>query len=186
MQPAEHILVLPARLAFPPERVEQALRSSPVRFEPSGVSGDLEAGEARTCEVLYLHDAALLDPVFDELVTAIDAVLLDALPDVLTCLGLGPVVQEEQYALLRYQVGQHYSVHVDQDPAGRRALSVLLYLNANYAGGGLRFPDLDVEYTPSAGDLVCFPSGPAWRHQALPVLAGTKYAIATWFHHAHR
>ena len=53
-------------------------------------------------------------------------------------------------------------------------------LNEYMDSGGLRFDSLQYTYQPEAGDLVFFPSGHRYLHQALPVEKGIKYAIVTW------
>lgn len=92
--------------------------------------------------------------------------------------------------LLRYKLGGKYGEHADSetyDPDKRlfyrisdRDISVLIYLNDDYDGGELTFNRLNYRYHPSAGDLVIFPSGNLYMHQAQPVTRGTKYALVSW------
>ena len=92
--------------------------------------------------------------------------------------------------VLRYKVGGRYGSHADSeiyDPQQRlfyrvadRDISVLIYLNDDYAGGELTFNRLNYSYQPAAGDLVLFPSGNLYLHQALSVTSGTKYALVSW------
>lgn len=92
--------------------------------------------------------------------------------------------------LLRYKVGGKYGEHADSetyDPDKRlfyrisdRDISVLIYLNDDYDGGELTFNRLNYSYHPSAGDLVMFPSGNLYMHQAQSVTRGTKYALVSW------
>lgn len=95
--------------------------------------------------------------------------------------------------LLKYDVGGHYVAHVDaygkwQAPDGEifwkknmdRDLSTVLFLNDDFGGGELWFPDLKVSIKPEPGLLVCFPSSQYFVHQVNPVTKGTRYSMVTW------
>lgn len=92
--------------------------------------------------------------------------------------------------ILRYQAGGHYALHADSDHWSAsqgawvkgldRDISLLLYLNDDFTGGELAFPVFNFTYRPRAGDLLFFPSDFRYRHQALVVQSGVRYAIASW------
>jgi predicted 2-oxoglutarate/Fe(II)-dependent dioxygenase YbiX len=92
--------------------------------------------------------------------------------------------------MLRYGVGGKYSMHSDAEnycpQANRfyrfidRDFSMLIYLNDDYVGGGLKFKGLNFGYQPKAGDLVLFPSNHVFSHESLPIESGTKYALVSW------
>lgn len=54
-------------------------------------------------------------------------------------------------------------------------ISVVGYLNDDYAGGEIYFKDQDIKIKPEAGSIVVFPSNEPYFHQSLPILSGTKY-----------
>lgn len=91
----------------------------------------------------------------------------------------GAVLTECQ--LVRYHVGGRYVEHRDAPAAGdpRRVLSLVCYLNDDFAGGATALLDDDVIVEPSAGIVVAF--SPARLHRAEPVTAGTKYVITAWY-----
>lgn len=109
-----------------------------------------------------------------------------------------PSDNQEHFQLLSYDVGQFYKSHHDLIPhhlerqPGVRILTVFLYLNSVEAGGGTRFPrheNLTVQ--PELGRALIWPSvldddphskDPRTEHEALPVLAGHKYAANAWIH----
>jgi hypothetical protein len=70
---------------------------------------------------------------------------------------------------------------LDDGEKTRRYASAVAYLNDNYEGGELYFQDLNFTYQPVAGDVVIFPSGAPFRHEAKPVISGIKYSIANWW-----
>lgn len=92
--------------------------------------------------------------------------------------------------VLRYGPGDLYGMHSDAehlDAAARkwyrvvdRDISILMYLNDGYEGGGLRFKHFNYTYQPKAGDLVLFPSSNVYMHESIPVVSGSKYALASW------
>ena len=92
--------------------------------------------------------------------------------------------------VLRYQTGGRYNRHVDcasYDANTQtwykirdRDLSLLLYLNDEYTGGGLTFTRFNFHYRPGVGDLLVFPSDNRYEHQAEEVLSGVRYAVACW------
>lgn len=84
------------------------------------------------------------------------------------------------YNLLKYSSGQQYKAHFDGHTATGRYLSAILYLNDDYEGGELEFPDYKVMIKPEPGMLILFPSSFAYRHIAHPIKSGTKYAMVTW------
>ena len=99
----------------------------------------------------------------------------------------------EPSQILHYGVGGHYIPHVDaetlyKDDIGLdmwektldRDLSVVYFLNDDFVGGELIFPDLDLVVKPEAGMLVCFPSDHHYVHGVNPVTSGHRYTVVTW------
>jgi predicted 2-oxoglutarate/Fe(II)-dependent dioxygenase YbiX len=103
------------------------------------------------------------------------------------------VRDSEPLQILHYGAGGHYIPHVDAetlytDDSGHemwektldRDLSVVYFLNDDFAGGELVFPALDLTIRPEAGALVCFPSDHNFVHGVNPVTAGHRYTVVTW------
>lgn len=96
----------------------------------------------------------------------------------------------ENPQMLRYGPGGKYAMHSDADnfcPEQRRFyrfidrdFSMLIYLNDDYVGGGLKFNGLNFSYQPKAGDLLIFPSNHIFSHESTPIESGTKYALVSW------
>lgn len=92
--------------------------------------------------------------------------------------------------ILRYRPGGYYLAHADScalDPSGRtwikmrdRDLSLLLYLNEDFTGGGLTFTNFNYHFKPKTGDLLVFPSDNRYAHQAERVESGLRYVIVSW------
>ena len=103
------------------------------------------------------------------------------------------VRDREPSQILHYGVGGHYIPHVDaetlyKDDIGLdmwektldRDLSVVYFLNDDFTGGELFFPQLDLVVAPEAGTLVCFPSDHNYVHGVRPVTSGHRYTVVTW------
>ena len=92
--------------------------------------------------------------------------------------------------VLRYSPGGYYIRHADSCQVGEdgttwykvedRDLSLLIYLNRDFTGGGLSFTRFHCHYQPRAGDLIAFPSDNRYEHRAEVVQSGFRYAIACW------
>lgn len=103
------------------------------------------------------------------------------------------VKDSEVPQLLHYKKGGHYKPHIDSEapwkaPNGDilwkkcmdRDLSTILFLNDDFEGGDLVFPDLRIVIRPEPGLLLCFPSSAWYRHGVEPVISGDRYTMVTW------
>jgi predicted 2-oxoglutarate/Fe(II)-dependent dioxygenase YbiX len=92
--------------------------------------------------------------------------------------------------ILRYREGGEYRPHSDahnwdgEEKIWKRVidrdLSLLLYLNNDFEGGEVYFPNCDFGVKPSPGLLIAFPSDWRYVHMARPVTSGVRYAIVSW------
>tara|TARA_B110000093_G_C12900085_1_gene380025 strand:- start:264 stop:956 length:693 start_codon:yes stop_codon:yes gene_type:complete len=92
--------------------------------------------------------------------------------------------------LMRYMPGGYYKTHSDSElfdvKTGSwnkvldRDYSLLLYLNDDFEGGGVYFPLFNYTFKPSKGDLLVFPSGHLYLHEAQLVTSGVRYVIVSW------
>lgn len=74
-----------------------------------------------------------------------------------------------------------YESQVDQFPflwSGH--LSVLAYLNDDYEGGELYFPDHDVTIKPKRGSIITFPGNAHYIHGVKPITNGIRYTMSQW------
>ena len=84
--------------------------------------------------------------------------------------------------MLKYPISTEYKQHYDGSTSSGRSISAIVYLNDDYKGGEIEFPNFNVKIKPESGMLILFPSNYAYTHIAHPVTSGTKYAIVTWIH----
>ena len=68
--------------------------------------------------------------------------------------------------------------HVDSYGDERSpVISVVAYLNDDYQGGELYFPNQNIKIKPEPGSIVVFPSIAPYFHASLPIVSGVKYMI---------
>lgn len=59
-------------------------------------------------------------------------------------------------------------------------LSIICYLNKDYEGGTLYFPEQDVKIIPEPGMFVCFPGNLHFIHGVTKTHGATRYTISLW------
>jgi hypothetical protein len=88
----------------------------------------------------------------------------------------GDVKIDTDSAIKKYNVGTEMGPHADQNDGDvRLRYSIVSYLNDDYEGGELAFPNQNVVIKPQAGSIVIFPSSEPYLHQSKKLISGTKY-----------
>lgn len=127
-------------------------------------------------------DAAVIGPTRETLV-------VQALNRRIAAISGTDVRQGEALSVLRYNPGQEFKPHVDSIAGARnqRVATVLVYLNAGYAGGQTVFERSGLVVQAGAGDAILFRNvgadgspDPATRHAGAPVIRGTKWLATRW------
>jgi hypothetical protein len=93
---------------------------------------------------------------------------------------------EEATNFVKYNEGQHFSVHADSGFSYSCAVSTIGYINDDYEGGEYLMPYQDIKFTPEKGDLIMHPSDFIYAHSSLPVSKGTKYSVVTMYDYNDR
>ena len=107
-----------------------------------------------------------------------------------------PYNNAEYFQVLKYEPGQFYKVHHDQNSPqssywGPRMYTFFMYLNDESDGGETHFPRLNISVKPKRGRALLWPSvldsDPNARddrteHEAVKVSAGIKFAANYWLH----
>lgn len=92
-------------------------------------------------------------------------------------------IEPRALSISKYKTGAHMGAHVDDygDKTTVPLMSAVLYLNDNYEGGELSFPDQEVVIKPTPGSIVIFPSVEPFYHQSMPILSGNKYMVPAFW-----
>ena len=72
-------------------------------------------------------------------------------------------------------------MHEHFDSTKPNDIATLIYLNEDYVGGEIYFPDYNISVKPNIGDLICFPDTPDFVHGVRPIIEGTRYTTPRWF-----
>lgn len=86
---------------------------------------------------------------------------------------------EEFTHIAKFTAG--YGMHEHFDASKPNDIATLIYLNDNYEGGQIYFPELGIEIKPEPGDLVMFPDNPNFIHGVKPITSGTRFTTPRWF-----
>ena len=94
----------------------------------------------------------------------------------------------EPAQFLGYPVGGHYIEHNDAESfhdgdwrkIAERDVSFLFYLNSEFGGGELEFPELGLTIKPKKGMMIAFPSYKEYVHKVHPVTWGHRYTLVSW------
>jgi prolyl 4-hydroxylase len=96
----------------------------------------------------------------------------------------------EPVQFLGYPVGGHYKGHNDGESFNfetrqwercmPRDVSFLFYLNSEFGGGELEFPELGLTIKPKKGMMIVFPSYKEFAHMVHPVTWGHRYSLVSW------
>ena len=93
-------------------------------------------------------------------------------------------VKEELYCLTSHlgtwKNGEGLEIHDDTYGASFTQFSSVIYLNDDYSGGKIMFPELHIALKPEAGDLLFFPSKGYW-HEVSPVISGSRSTIVGFY-----
>lgn len=86
---------------------------------------------------------------------------------------------ESKIHIARFQEG--YGMHEHFDSTKPNDIATLIYLNEDYDGGQIYFPELNIYIKPNEGDLICFPDTPDFVHGVKPISEGIRYTAPRWF-----
>lgn len=164
--------------------VEERIQSpdSDIRWEKATTVGLGQDQEIRTNKHLNITDCAKRnnDIVFQNIHNQFNMLLLATTIGYNERFFVNEPFWHEEYNLLKYRINTQYHRHYDGATASGRCVSAICYLNNDYEGGELEFPNFGIKIKPEPGMLMLFPSNFAYAHVAHPVKSGTKYAIVTW------
>lgn len=79
-------------------------------------------------------------------------------------------------SISKYDKGANMGKHVDSyDENGSETISVVGYINDDYEGGEIEFPEQNIIVKPTAGSIIIFPSQKPYFHSSNIIKNGNKY-----------
>ena len=96
--------------------------------------------------------------------------------------GFVPALYTVEAFLSLWKTDTYTGVHIDSHQGYEfLQFSTVMYLNDDYEGGEIFFPNQNFSYKPKAGDVVMFPcGGTEYQHGVNKVTSGKRYTIAMW------
>jgi predicted 2-oxoglutarate/Fe(II)-dependent dioxygenase YbiX len=134
---------------------------------------DVVDSTVRKAEVLCKSSAVnLLQPLNDKLHRETSALARSLAP-------FDATLSDVQ--IVRYRPGGFFTAHRDNpfDLLKGRVVTVLCYLNDDFAGGDITFPEVGLCYRPRAGFGIVFPS--TYLHCAAAVADSDKFVLTGWY-----
>jgi len=75
----------------------------------------------------------------------------------------------------KLESGNFMDVHSDDDQLDSDNFICMAYINDNYKGGELHFPEIGIQYKPRAGEAILYQAKE--KHMVTELLSGTRYTI---------
>jgi hypothetical protein len=72
-------------------------------------------------------------------------------------------------------------MHEHFDASKPNDIATLIYINNNYSGGDIYFPEYNISHKPEPGDLLTFPDNPDYVHGVRAISDGIRYTTPRWF-----
>lgn len=97
--------------------------------------------------------------------------------------GFYPELYTTQAYLTAWVEGGYAGPHIDNPKHGEGFIqfSSIIYLNEDFEGGEIEFPNQKFKYKPKIGSAVIFPSaGTEYLHKVNEIKSGIRYTIAMW------
>jgi hypothetical protein len=83
----------------------------------------------------------------------------------------------DKMVLMRYGVDAEFALSENQDGG---QVAVMYYLNDDYQGGSIHFPELGVTYEPKANEALIFTSASGFEYTIEKMTEGTKYSLLSY------
>lgn len=139
--------------------------------------------KGRTLALPQVKDAEVRDTMISLRYRIIDR-LTEALVEQI---GPIPPLYSDVLNFARWPQGYELQPHADaQNPGNHphpfpwRNFAAVIYLNEDYDGGAIYFPELGIETRPAAGTLICFPGTLKYLHGVRMVTGGMRHTIASF------
>jgi Rps23 Pro-64 3,4-dihydroxylase Tpa1-like proline 4-hydroxylase len=86
-----------------------------------------------------------------------------------------------QYLLTKWSKGSKMLPHVDTDAQKHQHIVCMYYINDDYDGGEIVFPDYNLTIKPKSNSLIMFPGNENYVHGVLEVSEGFRYTFPMRF-----
>jgi Rps23 Pro-64 3,4-dihydroxylase Tpa1-like proline 4-hydroxylase len=82
--------------------------------------------------------------------------------------------------LVKFVKGFYLAPHVDTLSSEGNHIASVYYINDDYTGGEINFPDHNLQIKPKPNSLIIFPGNENYLHEVLPIVDNNRYSSAMW------
>jgi hypothetical protein len=90
-------------------------------------------------------------------------------------------VQPPNPSIARWFVGNEQAPHYDKKSYPNYDIGSIIYLNNEYEGGEIYFPQHDIEIRPVAGNAFAFPGDEHYMHGVRKITSGCRYTLPVFW-----
>jgi Rps23 Pro-64 3,4-dihydroxylase Tpa1-like proline 4-hydroxylase len=83
--------------------------------------------------------------------------------------------------LVKFVEGFYLVPHVDTLSVEGNHIASVYYINDDYSGGEIDFPDYKLKIKPKANSLIIFPGNENYLHSVHKIIDNDRYSSAMWF-----
>jgi hypothetical protein len=88
---------------------------------------------------------------------------------------------KENLALLKFEKGLFLRPHIDTESAESNHIASIYYINDDYIGGELCFPDFNINIKPIPNSVMFFPGNENYLHEVRKIISGDRFTSSMWF-----
>ena len=89
--------------------------------------------------------------------------------------------KNNRFNIVKFEEGYSMHLHVDTLDVSSLHLASVYYINDDYSGGEINFPDHHLTIKPDANSLLLFPGNENYWHETLEVTGSNRYTSTYWF-----
>lgn len=155
--------------------IEQVVEAGMASWDTVEILGNQVSG------MLFPYPQEFKDPndfsvTFEERISLVTAGFLSIIEQNFISTNGLPHKLHDQFNLIKYGVGTAFPLNSQQNDD----LVILYFLNDDYSGSTLEFPNLNVTYQPKANEALIFPFADGFQYSISEITEGTKYVIITY------
>jgi Rps23 Pro-64 3,4-dihydroxylase Tpa1-like proline 4-hydroxylase len=83
--------------------------------------------------------------------------------------------------ILKFVKGFYLNPHLDTNSNESNHIASVYYINDDYTGGEINFPDYKLKIKPKANSLIIFPGNENYLHEVTRIQRGDRYSSSLWF-----
>lgn len=83
--------------------------------------------------------------------------------------------------VVKFVKGFYLGPHVDTLSSEGNHIASVYYINDDYTGGEINFPDHKLKIKPKANSIIIFPGNENYLHEVRKIIDSDRYSSAMWF-----